>query len=309
MSEASLITPSEPAAEAPATQTTSTPGSPLPSTPVASISTEGDPPSPTFQGLLGEDGTSFRPDADWKPLMANLGVEKYAESFKKYKTPEELLRGAANLQSLVGSAPGIQIPKADSPEHVVKAYREATGVPDAVAGYELAMPDDLPEGVSINDASLDRAREIAHKHHIPAAALNELVGLQLETMLETASSSTEQANVSATAQRDANLAELQGEWKGDFEKNLSLARRVAISRDVQDGDPILGTPSGIKLLVELGGLVREDTLPINQADHTQSTVSDFEDMVKNSNHPNHHRYHNEPGYARSVHDQMNRRSS
>jgi hypothetical protein len=304
----SLLSQSDPVEGESTSQTTQITDSSSPATPVATLTTDESQPSPTFQGLLGEDGT-FRPDADWKPLATHLGIEKYSDTLKKYKSPEEMVRGLGNLQGLVGARPGVEIPTADSPEHVVQAYREATGVPEAVTGYEIPMPEGLPEGFSVNEGTMAKVKDVAHRWNTPVGALQEIAAAYFEGTVADANSMTEQSSSNAVAQRDANLAELQNEWKGDFDKNLTLARRVAISRNVQDGDPILATPSGIKLLVELGGLVREDSLPINRADHTQSTVSDFQDMVKNPSHPNHHRYHNEPGFARAIHDRMNRQSS
>ena len=62
----SLLSQSDPVEGESTSQTTQITDSSSPATPVATPTTGENQPSPTFQGLLGEDGT-FRPDADWKP--------------------------------------------------------------------------------------------------------------------------------------------------------------------------------------------------------------------------------------------------
>jgi hypothetical protein len=234
-------------------------------------------------------------------------VEKYEGALKKYKTPEELLKGMGNLQGLVGTdTRGIIVPKEDSPPDVVAQFKQAVGAPESAEGYELSLPEGLPESVQINEDVVGKAKEIAAKYHMPAAALQELMTLSIGHTAESATAMQEALQAQAAESREAQMDILKKTWKGDLDKNLSLAARVGVKLEIPEDDPVFTSANGVRLLVEYAKTQREDSLPITGRDHAVDVKADFEDMVRNIHHPLHHRYHTDPEFARQQSERLQR---
>ena len=296
--------PSPPVTPEPTTPETQTTGS-LPDPTPASLASEETQETPSFRALLGEDG-SFRPDADWSSLTKHLGVEKYTKALSRYKTPEELLKGMGNLQGLVGTdTRGVIVPNSDSSEDVVAAFKEAVGAPGAPEAYEIELGE-LPENVRVSDDVLDKAKQIAHKHHMTPAALQELVQLTIENSANSATQQQEEFTQQVIQRREEQLGILKKEWGGDLDKNINLAKRVGIQQDIPLDDPVFSSANGVRLLVAYAKTQREDSLPITGRDHAVDVRSDFEEMVRNPNHPQHTRYHNDPEFARQQSARLQR---
>jgi hypothetical protein len=240
-----------------------TPTAPAPSTPAAEPTTilGGDPtppaapatPSaPTQSPWAGADGSfsegwldRLPPElADAKPTLG------------KYKSVAELGKAHHSLQQVLGKHGNMIAPLTDksTPEEVA-AYRKTMGVPDSPDGYKL-KPENLPEGFEWSSAIEKQYAEIAHKNNIPAAAMRELANAQIAI--------DQQRMEAAIGMAKENLNKavqgLREEWKGDFDKNLELSKRVAQTFNLDPSSPGLTDPNVVKTLMAVGRRLSEDAL-------------------------------------------------
>ncbi len=268
MSE-SLITP--PAA----TETTAATTTAATTTATAAATTA----APT--GLINPDGTfaegwldRLPPElADAKPTLG------------KFQNFGDLAKSYASLQTVIGKkAAAVAVPNEKSTPEEVAAYRKALGVPDSPDGYQI-KPEQLPEGLQWDDELAKGFAEIAHKHHIPPAAMQELTA----RFVASEAAKVEEYSKTAYAELETGRTELRKEFGGNFDKNIQLAGRVANTVGLDPESPGLRDPNVVKALVRMGGMISEDK--IAQLGGTAQAASlNAKDIMTNPANPYHARY-------------------
>ncbi len=124
-------------------------------------------------------------------------------------------------QELVG-ADRIALPAPDAAADKWEAFYDRVGRPDTPDGYDLAPPDDLPEGFSYSDEAADRFREWAHAAGLTPRQASQLHGAFVENVADTLHT-LEAADAAAVAEADRAVREA---WGGDYDRNLALAGRA-----------------------------------------------------------------------------------
>src|SRR6478735_1658418 len=104
-----------------------------------------------FRTLIGDDGKFVAGYQD--KLPENL--KEHGKHFSKYADPLQALQHTLNLQQLLGQkADAVVIPGADAPKEAWAPVLKRLGVPDSPDGYGLKVPENLPEGVKVDEAEL-----------------------------------------------------------------------------------------------------------------------------------------------------------
>lgn len=182
----------------------------------------------------------------------NLGdaYAPYAETAVNFKSVGDLVKSVVRLRGSGPKYPGDQA----TPEDISR-FREAAQVPADAKGYGLTPPENLPEGVTWDQATADHLAEIAHKHHIPAPALKALAAAQAEVEAGRAKVAAE--NQAKALQEAQNT--LVNEWRGDYDANLSMVRhttgRLAEAAGIDPADASLAAmsnnPAFAKLIMQV----------------------------------------------------------
>jgi hypothetical protein len=259
-----------------------------------------------FSDLLGEDG-QFKADAPWKDVLTPLQVDQYESTFKKYKSPSDLLRAMGHQTAMLGvGGDKITVPGEDSPASVVNAFREALGVPETPDGYGLEAPENLPEGIEWNEEQVKGITELLHKHNATPAMAKELIAFDLSNKAAQMAQFQEQQANQAAEQKTANMAQLKETWGNDTEANIGLAARMAIKEGIDPADPSLAHPATVKLLAKLAQMTSEDKLPINTGDHKMMNKTEAQAIMTDRGHPDYERYHSgtDPALMRKVQNML-----
>lgn len=207
--------------------------------------------------LFGADGGSFsegwvdRLPADFLPAGEREAFRTHAA---KYKSPLDVIKSDFNKEKLLGRR-GVTVPGERATPEEVAAYRRAIGVPERAEEYNL-RPQNLPEGSTWNDDLARPYAAIAHQHHIPQAAMEALVAENVRQQ-----GLHVNATVEALEQRRAEgLATLQRAWRGDFDKNLDLARRGAALAGVDPQSEGFSDPNVVIAFAALAARTAEDRM-------------------------------------------------
>ena len=190
-------------------------------------------------------GLSGRLSEDLKP---------YAGSIRKFEgTPiQDVLKSYGELEKKLGQR--VQPPGPEARPEEVAAWRKNMGVPERPDGYGITRPEDMPAEMWSDDLARGFA-EVAHKHHLSAAAANELVGWW-NGQQQAALSRYQQEAVGG---REALVQGLHLEWGEKFETNLHAAQRVAGMVRLDVNDPSIGdNPVVIRALHAMSSLISED---------------------------------------------------
>jgi hypothetical protein len=265
-----------PASTAPAANTNTTTEGTLLSGAPASIT---DAPSPEVA-----EKPEWLPEKFWRNDKAD--VESLSKSYQ-------------GLEQLLGKKANAIVPPTEksSPEEVA-AYRKAIGVPESPEDYNL-KPEQLPEGVTWDENVAKRAAELAHKHNVPAAAMQEFMKFDMERaalMNQAAAGMIEQ-------QLEAGRAELQRVYGDKMPEKIELARRAAVTAGVDPSSQGFVDPQVVKAIVNLAEKLSDDKLVAGDQTGVSSTRARARDIMTNQSNPLYARY--QEGDAEVV-DQVRR---
>ncbi len=220
--------------------------------PIVPVTPPVEPPvsaPPTWVGADGnfQDGWLDKLPEDMAEAKNTLG---------KYRSVTELGKAHHSLQQLLGKKENSITPLTDksTPEEV-SAYRKKMGVPESPEGYQL-KPENLPEGMEWSIATEKKFAEYAHSKNIPAETMKGLAAIQVTL--------DQQRQGEAIAMAKENLKTaiqgLRDEWKGGFDANIALSKRVAQTLGLDATSPGLSDPNVVKALHAVGKLLSEDKL-------------------------------------------------
>lgn len=177
-----------------------------------------------------------------------------------------------NAQKRLGAKPDSLMPKPAEGQDLAEWRRqnaEIFGIPEDAAAYKIDRPENWPENAPWDEKAEARVREVALKHGIDNAALQDIVNVQAERMAELVGETETQLQASSAQM----MQELEGEWGDQFNGNLTRAKQAAaaIAEEAGFGPEHMqqlsntlakgtGDANVIKLFATIGKMMGEDTL-------------------------------------------------
>lgn len=198
-------------------------------------------------------------NAAWYESVQDAELKGWLSN-KKYESPEMAAKAAWSLERLLGADKAgrtIVLPKDDTDQEGLKAFRAKLGVPETPDGYKLP----LPEGQT-DDAFAKTAAQWFHKNGIPPKAAEGIVN-EWNTFIGNEIKAQEAAE---KADSEAKLQELKTEWGAHFDERAELGRRglkmVGEQAGLDDADlkrleSTLGTDKMLKMFWKLGEANKE----------------------------------------------------
>lgn len=229
----------------------------------ATTATESSTPQHFFgEHVRGEDG-SFK--EGWTSALAEK-FPRLANTAMRYKNEGDFFQGIDHALGLVGKKSAPYYPKADASEDEIRAFREVAGVPLRAEEYVL-KPEKLPDGVAWNEETGKHFAELMHKHHIPAAAAQELVNAHLETLVKQGGEASAQSQAKVQALIQETTKTFQKEWGDGFNDRVEVNKDFISSRLKPEelNDPALqyalSHPALVRIVDEARRATREMPLP------------------------------------------------
>ena len=187
-------------------------------------------PAKSFADLLDDKG-NFK--QGWTQALPEH-LKPFEGTLQKYPNPWEVFSGLGNAQKFISSRQQLKPLDANATEEQRAAYvaelRKITGAPEKPEDYGLQAPENLPEGTEWNAEFAGNVAQIAAKHAIPKAALQELADAHNQHISKMIATGDE---LSKQEQQRA-LDELTKEWGADAANNFDRAKRGIVALG---GDP------------------------------------------------------------------------
>jgi hypothetical protein len=272
---------------------TASPASPV--TPAAPASSEIVPPDGQAS-ILGDgrgEGSSYvQPDGsfvqDWTSRLPE-DLAPARDSLGRFKNVEDLVRAYDGANKLVGRK-GVILPTKDSTPEEIASFNKTMGVPESPEGYiESVRPGEMPEGVTWSDEIAKSYFEVAHRHHVPASAMKDLIGLHLKQR----EFEQEAAQQQIMENKQKGLKQLRSIWGADFDRNLGVAQRAAALTGVDANSYGWRDPEIVKGFVRLANMMSDDklvspggSLPVGKADLKSRAL----DIMRNPANPDFQKY-------------------
>lgn len=203
------------------------------------------PPAAAPAGLVLADGT-FAPG--W---LESLDPELRANpALTTVPTLADLAKSYVHTKSMVGKK--LQAPSETSTPEEISAWRKTVGAPDAPEGYGEIRPDDFPAEMWDNETA-GQFKQIAHKHHLPAAAVKDIIALHAKSVQD----GVGKLEAGETQHLETELATLKQTWGADFETQKNAAAQFATVLGLdpatnplfRSADAVLAMARGAKLLM------------------------------------------------------------
>ena len=158
---------------------------------------------------------------DWRGGIEDTKVREFADRFT---TPADMAKSALDLRQKLSKA--ITVPGEDASDEDRAKFRKAVGVPDSPDGYEVNIPDDLPDNVKAAQQSdqakarFDEFRKAMHDAGAPKGAAEAALGMLFRFLGEDAQVlAGDNEKVLDTAD-----AAIRKEWGRDYNANNNAAQ-------------------------------------------------------------------------------------
>lgn len=232
-------------------------------------------------GYVGEDGSFVSGWTDRLP--AEMAEAK--PTLSKYKNFPEMAKALHHANQLLGRR-GVTVPTEQSTPEEIAAYRRMVGAPERAEGYQL-RPEQLPEGMGWQDDLAQPFAQWAHRHHLPQAAMRELVDLHLQQRQGEFSQFAQMAE----QRREDGIRTLRETWGKDFQKNLGLAGRAAKLAGVNSLSDGFGDPEVVKGFVKLAQMLSDDRfIGGSGALGMKAPAEEAKEIQTNPDHPLYRKY-------------------
>ena len=276
MTETTATTDTAAPAAAPASESTATPAAAPPteaapamdaapqSTPdIFSGQTQKAPPSRDLMSqLYTSEGTLSE---NYSSLLEENGLGELTNTVAKYKSPEGLLKGAANLISFAGKkVEGVIVPNEGSTEQEIAEYRQAIGVPESPTAYDL-QPENLPEGMGWDEGLAGEWQNAFHEAGISQEQAQKLS----QAYSDITNNQLQQANQTLQSQSEGEMeqqrAEMQKQWGDKYDVNLQNAVNMASTMgfDLENAHDMaaMRNPKVLNMILEKHTALQEGNMP------------------------------------------------
>jgi len=202
---------------------------------------------------------------NYTDLLESNGLGELTNTVAKYKSPEGLLKGAANLISFAGKkVEGVIVPNEGSTEQEVAEYRQAIGVPESATAYDL-KPENLPEGMGWDEGLSSEWQNVFHDVGLSqeqaakiAQSYTDITNNQLQNALQ-----TNQANVEG--EMEQQRAEIQKQWGDKYDTNLQNAVNMASTMgfDLENAQDMaaMRNPKVLNMILDKHTAMQEGNMP------------------------------------------------
>ena len=202
---------------------------------------------------------------NYTDLLRENGLSDLTNTVAKYKSPEGLLKGAANLISFAGrKVEGVIVPNEGSTEQEIAEYRQAIGVPESATAYDL-KPENLPEGMGWDDGLASEWQNVFHEAGISQEQAQKIS----QAYSDITNNQLQQANQTLQLQSEGEMeqqrAEIQKQWGDKYDTNLQNAVNMASTMGFDLENPhdmaAMRNPKVLNMILDKHTALQEGNMP------------------------------------------------
>ena len=234
---------------------------------------------------------------DWRGSITDPKLKNFSDRFA---TPADAAKAAFDLRQKLSNA--ITIPGENASDEDRAAFRKAVGVPDTPEGYEVRVPDTLPENIrAMQETPQAKGRvseflKAMHEAGAPKAAAEKAVAMFYQYLGEDAES------MGKASEKTLDTADqaIRKEWGRDYDANLNAAntafREFAPGTDFKDelgrfvymgpdesrrGLPANADPAMLQMFATVGRRMSEDGfMATTSEDQRQTLAQQHKDLTE-----------------------------
>ncbi|MHC4357043.1 MAG: hypothetical protein ACYS0H_30465, partial [Planctomycetota bacterium] len=214
-------------------------------------------------------------EGDWRESIKDDAAKKFAEDSSDLN---HLVTRALDMRQKLAKA--VIVPGKNAKDEEIAAYRKAMNIPAEPKGYEFPEVDEITDEVKTSrETWSSRFHELGLSKE-QAKALGQYVNEDSQAF---EAAQVERDKQFATEQEDS----LKSEWKGDYEKNKTLANRafndianragidldVLTKMETKDGRFLMDNAPIVRMFAAIGREMAEGTLGPTLTESEQETLN------------------------------------
>lgn len=177
----------------------------------------------------------------------------------------------------------VVVPDEKASDEEKAAYRKAIGVPDSPDGYELTVPDDMPEYIKPDEEQTKAFKAYMHENGVPAQYAKIAADFYWNSLKESAG----KVEANDEQRRKDAEAKLRQEWGGDYDTNLVLMKKGAERygeefAEYLDETGLGNDPRIANALRDLGAYSQEDPMHGGATPEEKATLEDQEANIRSN---------------------------
>jgi hypothetical protein len=249
-------------------------------------------PSAVAPAMFGDDG-NFNPE-----YLSHGELAEHKEQLSKFKTVGALAKSYAHLEKSKGMPKLAEnASEADKLDYETKlnSYRENQGVPKDHTGYDLKLPEEMPEGVEMPEGAVEKYQQLAHKLGLAPDTAQQLMDEHIGIISEDNALMATQMEES----KEKAVTDLKGKWGQKFDGNLEQAQNAlnSLSGDTgiseEDLAPLMHNTAFIELMQSVGSKMGEGNFVKNGGGPpVQGGKAEALKVMNDSEHPDHAAFNN-----------------
>ena len=209
------------------------------------------------------------------------GIEdKEAREFAgRFTSPADLAKAGLDFRKKLSNS--INLPPKDATEDQIKEYRDRLGVPAEASGYEISLPEELPDELKPADDDPILSEFLATMHK--AGATPDVVKDTTNWFYGHVMATRDRSAKKLLEAREESSAALRREWGSDYEANLNSAKHAVaefgddafkafVNTKTIDGVPLGNHPVFTRIFATIGRRMGEDSLHVGMTDDQRSDV-------------------------------------
>jgi hypothetical protein len=211
----------------------------------------GTPPptfTPSYDGILQPDGNFAE---NWHTKAFGPDYTGPLAGAKSIADVNKML--ADNMAAARGK--GLEWPGEKATPEQIAAIRKLTGAPETPDKYGELRPENIPAEMW-DKATEAELQAIAHKHHLPPAALKDIMGLYGKSL----DSGVQKSAAEFEAYRAGEMGKLKSEFGQKFDESMHSAKRFALTIGLKEDNAIFNSAEAVIAMAKAAKLVSEDKL-------------------------------------------------
>lgn len=265
MSEETTAPATEAAAPAAAPTTEAAPATeaaPSSTPDIFSGQTQASPSGDLMSQLYTSEGTLSE---NYTDLLESNGLGELTNTVAKYKSPEGLLKGAANLISFAGKkVEGVIVPNEGSTEQEIAEYRQAIGVPESATAYDL-QPENLPEGMGWDEGLAESWQSAFHEAGISQEQAQKLSQAYSDITNNQLTQANQTLQLQSEGEMEQQRAEMKKQWGDKYDTNLqnavNMAATLGFDLENQQDMAAIRNPKVLNMILAKHDSLKEGNMP------------------------------------------------
>ena len=238
---------------------------------------EGAPPAQALP-MLTEEGKF---NAGW--YKGNPELEAVGKQLDKFQSVPDMAKSYAHLEK------NRMVPTDGAEATAIEAFRTANNIPATAEAYDIQLPEQLPEGVIMDDGALNQYKEIFHSLNLTPHQAQKLTEAHLQTTGEQVAS-MQGENYAMQEQLETGL---KNEWGVQYGAKIESATATFNSLVAKSGVdvnqlPFTNDPNFAKLMSAVSELTSESHVKGAlgaSAPTLQGGKAEANDVMTNSKNP------------------------